>query len=269
MLLCFGTNGCGQFGAPTTTSTKLNGERSECTHVSARVLSPKELDDHVPTAVSASPTCTALVTDKGRCLCLGLSPLHTTANFGRSIVAPIAKDIKFRLVACGHAHILALSERGELWGWGDNSCKQLGPTSASRVMQPTGLRELVPYKLIDISAGKRHSIALGDNGMAYSWGNNEYGQLGFGGKQPTVQTHEAASSGVDSASHNSLGAANETESALNSALKGKTLAHRIAVDEPVVSVAAGWEHSAFVTKTGAILTCGFGMYACMRVLFST
>ena len=270
MLLCFGTNGCGQFGAPTATTTKLTGERADCRHVSARILLPKDLSGRVPIAVSASPTCTALVTEKGECLCLGLSPLHTTENFGRKIVAPISKHIKFRLVACGHDHILALSEQGELWGWGNNSCQQLGPTSAVKVMRPTDLRHMVPRKLVDIAAGKRHSIALGDDGVAYSWGNNEYGQLGIGAKQVSIQTHVVADPDISAcASSKHPVAAAQTDSALKPSLERKAAAHRVVVDVPVVSVAAGWEHSAFITKTGVILTCGFGMYVCINLSFST
>ena len=91
MLLCFGTNGCGQFGMSTVAYTKLSGGREGCISVPARVLLTKDLDVHIPSAVSASPTSTALVpgvTDNGKCLCLGLSPLHTTATLGRNIVAP-------------------------------------------------------------------------------------------------------------------------------------------------------------------------------------
>ena len=259
MLLCFGTNGCGQFGAQTPASTKLNGERADCSRVSARVLLPKDLGGHIPRTVSASPTCTALVTDNGKCLCLGLSPLHTTANIGRIIVAP-AFDTRFRRIACGHAHVLAVTDRGELWGWGDNSCRQLGSTSAPEVKRPEKPRAMVNCKVIGIAAGKRHSIALGDTGVAYSWGCNEYGQLGVIAEgEVDASSCGAASCSADSASQKSIVTTKEAKVSPKSDFTCKAAAQRVAVDAPLASVAAGWEHSAFVTQTGVIFTCGFGM----------
>ena len=32
--------------------------------------------------------------------------------------------------------------------------------------------------IVQISAGKRHSAALTDDGKLFTWGSNEYGQLG-------------------------------------------------------------------------------------------
>ena len=37
--------------------------------------------------------------------------------------------------------------------------------------------------ITSISCGKRHSAALSGNGILYTWGSNEYGQLG---RQPNV-----------------------------------------------------------------------------------
>ena len=260
MLLSFGTNGCGQFGASTLATTKLSGGRSGCTCVSARALLPKELGGHIPRSVSASPTCTALVTDSGKCLCIGLSPLHTMANLGRNIVAPTVADIRFCRIACGHAHILAVSERGELWGWGDNSCLQLGSVSTRDVTRPKRLGALVPCKVIDIAAGKRHSIALGDTGAAYSWGSNEYGQLGIGEGRVDGPFSGAAPSSVDVELKKVSAVTKETDLPPKPVFnKCMATAQRVAADAPIAAVAAGWEHSAFVTKAGVILTCGFGM----------
>lgn len=33
--------------------------------------------------------------------------------------------------------------------------------------------------IIDISCGKKHTLALSDQGIIFSWGSNEYGQLGL------------------------------------------------------------------------------------------
>ena len=33
--------------------------------------------------------------------------------------------------------------------------------------------------IIDISCGKKHTLALSDQGIIFSWGSNEFGQLGL------------------------------------------------------------------------------------------
>jgi len=34
--------------------------------------------------------------------------------------------------------------------------------------------------VVKLACGSRHSLAVASNGHAYSWGNNDYGQLGHG-----------------------------------------------------------------------------------------
>lgn len=37
-----------------------------------------------------------------------------------------------------------------------------------------------PNKIVDITAGQKHALALGIDGMIWAWGNNSHGQLGIG-----------------------------------------------------------------------------------------
>jgi len=102
-------------------------------------------------------------------------------------------------VSAGWTHSLALDEDEYVWAWGNNGDGQLGNGTTTNSSKPVKVKGLdgVGYlsNIIDISAGRSgtHSLAVdgsgsgGDNGYAWSWGNNSYGQLGIG-DEPSQNT---------------------------------------------------------------------------------
>ncbi len=83
-------------------------------------------------------------------------------------------------IACGYTHSLALKSDGTVWAWGYNTHGQLGDGNYEeeyfRVpVQCSGLSGV-----ITIACGEEHSIALKSDGTVWTWGDNEYGQLGLG-----------------------------------------------------------------------------------------
>ena len=95
------------------------------------------------------------------------------------------RGIRFNQVSAGNSHSLALGSDGNAYAWGNNNYGQLGNgTSTSyrstpvRVEKPAGAPADFTYA--QVSAGHSHSLALGSDGNAYAWGNNNYGQLGNG-----------------------------------------------------------------------------------------
>ena len=82
-------------------------------------------------------------------------------------------------MSAGYGHFLALNQVGGVYSWGCNLYGQLGrnqnindPTS----QKPTLIEGL--NNITQIEAGFRHSLALDKDGNVYSWGHNEYGELG-------------------------------------------------------------------------------------------
>ena len=83
---------------------------------------------------------------------------------------------------------LAVGSDGNAYAWGDNTYGQLGDGTAKNsrstpVMVKKPDQERYPdlpadFTYVQVSAGGRHSLALGSDGYVYAWGNNGFGQLG-------------------------------------------------------------------------------------------
>jgi alpha-tubulin suppressor-like RCC1 family protein len=83
-------------------------------------------------------------------------------------------------VRVGNRYNLALDRNGSVWFWGYNSKGQLEDEVEDAVMSPTMFKELKGIEIQDIETGDFHSLALSTEGKVYSWGANDYGQLGDG-----------------------------------------------------------------------------------------
>ena len=86
-------------------------------------------------------------------------------------------------IAAGDSHCVAITDNGDLYGWGSNSAKQLGGDTSSRVVDIPELINITdskdnPISLVDIASDGSHTIAVANDGTVYAWGDNSYGQLG-------------------------------------------------------------------------------------------
>jgi alpha-tubulin suppressor-like RCC1 family protein len=86
-------------------------------------------------------------------------------------------------VAAGLGHNLAIKKDGSLWSWGANSAGQLGNNDPSKAIQYTPVL-IDSGKWLTAAAGcvvedtRSHSLAVKADGSLWSWGWNQYGQLG-------------------------------------------------------------------------------------------
>lgn len=75
-------------------------------------------------------------------------------------------------IAAGRMHKLALKSDGKIFGWGLNNDGQIGIGcflyNCSSVNSPTQVKNI--EKVIDISAGLGHSLALKEDGTVWGWG---------------------------------------------------------------------------------------------------
>ena len=117
--------------------------------------------------------------------CLGSSPQLTPRR--------VPNLPAVRMVACGDAHTLALTDR-EVWAWGMGAEGQLGQGHRQNCVEPA--RIVVPDaddQPVFVAAGARHSLAVTAQGSVLSWGAGGCGRLGLHDEEdrllPTALAH--------------------------------------------------------------------------------
>ncbi|KAM9841857.1 putative E3 ubiquitin-protein ligase HERC1 [Aulostomus maculatus] len=84
-----------------------------------------------------------------------------------------------RKVCAGSQSSLALTSAGQVFAWGCGSCLGCG-SSETTSLRPRFIEDLSITKIIDISCGDSHCLALSHDNEVYAWGNNTMGQCGQG-----------------------------------------------------------------------------------------
>ncbi|CAJ1887987.1 unnamed protein product [Cylindrotheca closterium] len=92
-------------------------------------------------------------------------------------------------ICAGYWHAMALTEAGEIYSWGCNRNSQCGmkptkdpPTLTAPQRVRFELQRTNP-KIVKLSAGRSHSVALDDKGAVYCWGSCSFGQCGPVGRR--------------------------------------------------------------------------------------
>jgi alpha-tubulin suppressor-like RCC1 family protein len=175
------------------------------------------------------------------------------------------------LLAGGRDHSLALKNDGTVWAWGSNAFGQIGDGTTTRRLSPVQVLGLT-RPVIQIAAGREHSLAVEDDGSVWSWGSNVYGQLGDGTKtnrtRPVPVT--GLSSGVtdvEAGAHHSLAlrstgtVASWGRNYRGELGDGTTTIRVLPITVPgisgVTSIAAGRDHTLVVLNDGTMRGWGF------------
>ncbi|MBI4931377.1 MAG: T9SS type A sorting domain-containing protein [Bacteroidetes bacterium] len=105
-------------------------------------------------------------------------------------------------LAAGWSHSLALKNNGTLLTWGNNQYGQLGDNTITDRWTPVfvhGQNDIgLLSGIVAIAGGYGHSIALKNDGTVWTWGRNDYGQLGdntLNSSYVPVQVHGPADVG--------------------------------------------------------------------------
>ncbi|XP_001600404.1 RCC1 and BTB domain-containing protein 1 [Nasonia vitripennis] len=154
--------------------------------------------------------------------CLGTGDSHSTLH-PKKVEALCGKGIKTFAYGSG-PHVLALTNKGEIYSWGHNGYCELGNGSTNQGLTPTLCLNLNEKVVTAIACGSHHSVALTEDGEVYSWGQNNCGQVSSG-----ISSNQGAPRKV------------------NSALTGKV----------VVSIACGQTSSMAVTDVGEVFGWGY------------
>jgi len=142
---------------------------------------PKRVDalseDRV-VGVALGYSFTLAVTDAGAVFSFGHAPFRALGHgsveaevLPRRIEALAQTGRRFTAVAAGSFHALALTEAGELYGWGRHGWDELTPHQ---------LTALVGQRVKLVCASDDVSCAVTEKGELFTWGNGRRGQLGHG-----------------------------------------------------------------------------------------
>ena len=96
-------------------------------------------------------------------------------------------------IDAGQNHSVAVTVEGKVWSWGEGQAtgmKGLGcmsghvGASVPCIVHGRGIDEAM---VVQVAAGKHHSMALTAEGDLYTWGQGDRGELGHGGRESLVE----------------------------------------------------------------------------------
>jgi len=102
----------------------------------------------------------------------------TTTN--RSIPVQVNGLSEVVAVAAGSSHTVAVKGDGTVWAWGNNSSGQLGDGTTTQRIVPIQVSGVSGVVAVAASTWHWYTVALKSDGTVWTWGSNEYGQLGDG-----------------------------------------------------------------------------------------
>jgi alpha-tubulin suppressor-like RCC1 family protein len=163
---------------------------------------------------------------------LGLGDNNDRDVFTPVTISNLASGTKIVSIVASGEHSLALDSSGKIWATGYNKYGELGlgDNDERDVFTPVTIANLPSgAKIVSISAGGIHSLALDSNGKIWATGENNIGQLGLG----------------------------NTNS--QSSFQPVTIAS-LAPTAKIVSIAAGYEHSLALDSDGKLWATGMNSY---------
>ncbi|XP_071722519.1 ultraviolet-B receptor UVR8-like [Rutidosis leptorrhynchoides] len=83
-------------------------------------------------------------------------------------------------ISGGWRHTMALTSDGKLYGWGWNKFGQVGVGDYVDHCSPVQVKFPGEQKVVQISCGWRHTVAVTERQNVFSWGRGTNGQLGLG-----------------------------------------------------------------------------------------
>lgn len=232
--------------------------------------------------VEAGQYCTFIIHFDGKVSACGKGSygrlgLGDSAN--QNLPKRVLIDTNVRMVSSSKGsdgHTLALTDEGSVYSWGDGDYGKLGHGTCTTHKQPKLVMAPFTDKVIKcIQAGYRHSAAVSEDGLLYTWGEGDHGRLGHGdttGRQiPTLVRDLTNVGSVACGSAHTLAVAKDGKTvwSFGSADSGR-LGHGIIakVYRPKVieglqglnvrKVCAGALFSMALTKSGQVYTWGSG-----------
>lgn len=128
----------------------------------------------------------AVVSDKGELYTFGMNDCgqlgldHTQHQSTPQFVKALESQ-EVTMVSCGLYHTIICTASGEVFSCGKNDYGQLGLGHSRQVKVPSAVSissEIASF----VACGYYHSVVVTSSGRTFSFGRNDYGQLGIGSK---------------------------------------------------------------------------------------
>ncbi|KAL4454202.1 hypothetical protein ABPG74_012159 [Tetrahymena malaccensis] len=104
----------------------------------------------------------------------------------------IPKDVNILQLACTSGNWFCLSTSGWLFSWGSKTECLGRKLNADDARNPTRIN-IQNTLIVAIATGRNHVLALNERGEVYTWGKNDFGQLGHGNKLPVDEPKQVLS----------------------------------------------------------------------------
>ncbi|KAF7009254.1 hypothetical protein CFC21_023819 [Triticum aestivum] len=98
--------------------------------------------------------------------------------------------ISVKMIAAGAEHTAAVTEDGEIYGWGWGRYGNLGLGDRNDRFVPEKVSSVEGEKMVLVACGWRHTITVSSSGSLYTYGWSKYGQLGHGDFEDHLVPHK-------------------------------------------------------------------------------
>ncbi|KAL5216556.1 hypothetical protein ABZP36_007957 [Zizania latifolia] len=131
-----------------------------------------------------------------------------------------------KMIAAGAEHTAAVTEDGDLYGWGWGRYGNLGLGDRNDRLVPEKVSAVEGEKMVLVACGWRHTITISSSGSLYTYGWSKYGQLGHGDFEDHLVPHKLE------------------------ALK----------DSSISQISGGWRHTMALTSDGKLYGWGWNKF---------
>ncbi|KAI9114413.1 hypothetical protein K1719_014641 [Acacia pycnantha] len=188
------------------------------------------------------------------------------------------QGLPIKMVAAGAEHSVAVTEHGELfgWGWGRYGNLGLGDRSDRLFPEKVSSVHLKGDKMVTVACGWRHTISVSSSGGLYTYGWSKYGQLGHGDFEDHLVPHNLQALSDKFISQISGGWRHSMAITSGGQLYGwgwnkfgqvgvgdnvdhcSPVPVKFPLDQKVVQISCGWRHTVAVTDRQNVYSWGRG-----------
>ncbi|KAJ0973190.1 hypothetical protein J5N97_021149 [Dioscorea zingiberensis] len=186
------------------------------------------------------------------------------------------QGIPVKMIAAGAEHTAAVTEDGELYGWGWGRYGNLGLGDRNDRLIPEKVSSVGGQNMVLVACGWRHTITVSSSGNLYTYGWSKYGQLGHGDFEDHLVPHQVEALQQSCVSQISGGWRHTMALTSDGKLYGwgwnkfgqvgvrdnvdhcSPVQVKFPNEEKVVQISCGWRHTLAVTERKNLFSWGRG-----------